>query len=64
MATGIEHLDKGDVVEIPKEEFERLVATLEFLQDEDVKKGVLKGLREYREGKSRPWSEVKEDLAG
>lgn len=62
MPVEIEHLRKGDVVEIPVEEFERLEATLELLQDEALKQGILQGIEEYQEGRSRAWSEVREDL--
>lgn len=62
MPIEVEHTSKGDVVELPREEFERLLATLEFLEDEELQEGVLRALRQYAEGKTRPWSEVREDL--
>lgn len=62
MPIEIEHAVKGDIVEIPRQEFERLRATLELLEDEDLKAAVLKGLEEYREGRSRRWSEVRGEL--
>lgn len=62
LAVPIDHLRKGDVVEIPIEEFERLEATLELLQDEDLKEGILAGIDEYHEGRTRPWSEVRDEL--
>ncbi len=62
MATEINHLRKGDVVEIPLEEFERLEATLELLQDEELKKGILDGIEDYREGRSRAWSDVRDEV--
>lgn len=62
MADPIEHLARGDVVEIPREEFERLRATLEFLEDEELKRGVLRGLKEHQAGKSRSWDAVRDDL--
>lgn len=62
MATHIEHLRKGDVVEIPIEEFERLEATLELLENEALKTGILRSVEEYRRGNSHPWDEVKDGL--
>jgi PHD/YefM family antitoxin component YafN of YafNO toxin-antitoxin module len=62
MATEIDHLRKGDVVEMPVEEFERLQATLELLQNEALKNGILASVEEYEEGRSRSWDEVREDL--
>lgn len=62
MATGIDHMRKGDVVEIPVEEFERLEATLELLEDEALKSGILTSLEEYKRGNSQAWDEVREDL--
>lgn len=62
MATGIDHMRKGDVVEMPVEEFERLQATLELLENEALKSGILTSLEEYKRGKSQPWDEVRDDL--
>lgn len=53
---------KGDVVEIPREEFERLMDTLEFLENEDLKEGILRSLKDYESGRTRSWEEVREDL--
>lgn len=62
MATGIDHMRKGDVVEISVEEFERLEATLELLENEALKSGILTSLEEYKQGNSKPWDEAREDL--
>lgn len=58
----IEHLVRGDIVELPLAEFKRLEATLEFLQDEAVQKEVLAGVAEHRRGRSRAWSDVREEI--
>ncbi|PSG97425.1 hypothetical protein BRD56_05765 [Thermoplasmatales archaeon SW_10_69_26] len=62
MTTAIDHLRKGDVVEMPVEEFERLQATLELLENEAIKDGVLASVEGYEEGRSRSWDGVREDL--
>lgn len=62
MPIEIDHRVKGDIVEIPVEEFERLEATIEFLENERLQEGILQSLEQYREGKSRSWDEVREDL--
>ncbi len=62
MTAGIDHTRKGDVVEMPIEEFERLEATLELLENEALKSGILTSLEEYKRGKSRPWDEARDDI--
>lgn len=62
MALKIEHKTVGDVVEIPKEEFERLQDTIEFLENKALQKGIMTSIEQYKKGQSKPWREVRKNL--
>ena len=45
------------------DDYEALMETLDILADPKAMAGLRKGERDYRAGKTRPWDEVKRDLA-
>lgn len=62
MAVEIRHKVVGDHVEIPKEEFESVIATIETLEDQEVMKQLVESKKAVEEGRVRSWDEVKKEL--
>lgn len=52
----------SDTVEISRREYEGMKETIEVLQDQEMLEAIDKGLEQVREGNTREWSDVKEDI--
>lgn len=52
----------GDHVEIPKEEFDKLVATIETLEDQEVMDQLVESKKAKKKGRIKKWEKVKEEL--
>lgn len=52
---------KGQLEEM-KEEVDRIKATIETLEDEEVMEQIIQSEKEFKEGKGQPWKEVKKEL--
>lgn len=62
MAVEVDHREVGDHVEMSKEEFERLKATVETLEDQEVLDQLAQSQEDRRKGKVSRWSKVKDRL--
>ncbi|KXB01180.1 hypothetical protein AKJ43_03580 [candidate division MSBL1 archaeon SCGC-AAA261D19] len=62
MAVEVKYKVVGDHVEIPKEEFDSLIATIETLEDQEVINQLMESEKAKKEGRVRKWKEVKKEL--
>lgn len=51
-----------ELVQVPKKEWNEMVATLETLKDKEVLKGIERSRKEIRHGKSVTLEELEEEL--
>lgn len=50
------------IVMLSIEDYEALIETLDILADPEAKKGVLRGIRDVGQGRTRSWQEIKRSL--
>lgn len=62
MAASIEYTESGDHVEMSKEEFERVKATIETLEDQEVLDQLQQSHEDKKEGRLKSWSDLKENI--
>jgi hypothetical protein len=62
MPLTIDYKEKGEKVEVDKGDFERLLATIETLEDKEVLKQLSDSKEDKEEGRLNKWSEVKERI--
>ena len=60
----VEVIKEGEkkFVKMPKEEFDRWKATVEMAEDEKLQKKMRKSRKEYEEGKTERWKEVRDEI--
>jgi hypothetical protein len=60
MAVAVDYEEKGEKVEVDKDDFERLLATVETLEDNDVLEQLSDSQEDKEKGQVNKWSDVKE----
>ncbi|MFB6200015.1 MAG: hypothetical protein ABEJ83_03990 [Candidatus Nanohaloarchaea archaeon] len=61
-AVEVEYEEVGSKVEVDKEDFENLLATIETLENEKVVEQLASSQADKNSGKVSKWSEVKEEI--
>jgi hypothetical protein len=62
MAVAVDYEEKGEKVEVDKNDFERLLATVETLEDNEVLKQLSASQEDKEKGRVNKWSDVKERI--
>ena len=62
MPLTVDYEDKGEKVEVDKNDFERLLATVETLEDNEVLNQLSESQKDKEKGRLNKWSEVKERI--